>query len=140
MEIRTNEPMARHTSFRVGGPADRFMIPESETELREAVLDCKKSGQPWYMIGNGSNLLVGDKGFRGTIISTERLAELEVQKNEKKPFRQIAATPLPHYKRLRRERGVVLRGEREALLQKVFPLQVSYSSNTRLRMSPSWRR
>ena len=82
MEIRTNEPMARHTSFRVGGPADRFVIPESETELREAVLDCKKSGQPWYMIGNGSNLLVGDKGFRGTIISTERLAELEVQKNE----------------------------------------------------------
>lgn len=46
MEIRTNEPMARHTSFRVGGPADRFVIPESETELREAVLDCKKSGQP----------------------------------------------------------------------------------------------
>ena len=82
METRTNEPMARHTSFRVGGPADRFVIPESETELREAVLDCKKSGQPWYMIGNGSNLLVGDKGFRGTIISTERLAELEVQKNE----------------------------------------------------------
>ena len=82
MEIRTNEPMARHTSFRVGGPADRFVIPESETELREAVLDCKKSGQPWYMIGNGSNLLVGDKGFRGTITSTERLAELEVQKNE----------------------------------------------------------
>ena len=83
MEIRTNEPMARHISFRVGGPADRFMIPESETELREAVLDCKKSGQPWYMIGNGSNLLVGDKGFRGTIISTERLAELEVQKKRK---------------------------------------------------------
>lgn len=82
MEIRTNEPMARHTSFRVGGPADRFVIPESETELREAVLDCKKSGRPWYMIGNGSNLLVGDKGFRGTIINTERLAELEVQKNE----------------------------------------------------------
>ena len=82
MEIRTNEPMARHTSFRVGGPADRFVIPESETELREAVLDCKKSGQPWYMIGNGSNLLVGDKGFRGTIISTERLTELEVYKNE----------------------------------------------------------
>ena len=62
MEIRTNEPMARHTSFRVGGPADRFMIPESEGELREAVLDCKASGKPWYMVGNGSNLLVGDKG------------------------------------------------------------------------------
>ena len=73
METRTNEPMARHTSFRVGGPADRFMIPESEGELREAVLDCKASGKPWYMVGNGSNLLVGDKGFRGTIISTERL-------------------------------------------------------------------
>ena len=50
MEIRTNEPMARHTSFRVGGPADRFMIPESEGELREAVLDCKASGKPWYMV------------------------------------------------------------------------------------------
>ena len=47
MEIRTNEPMARHISFRVGGPADRFMIPESETELREAVLDCKKSISSW---------------------------------------------------------------------------------------------
>ena len=82
MEIRTNEPMARHTSFRVGGPADRFMIPESEEELREAVLDCKASGKPWYMVGNGSNLLVGDKGFRGTIISTERLTELEFYKNE----------------------------------------------------------
>ena len=82
MEIRTNEPMARHTSFRVGGLADRFMIPESEGELREAVLDCKASGKPWYMVGNGSNLLVGDKGFRGTIISTERLTELEVYKNE----------------------------------------------------------
>ena len=68
MEIRTNEPMARHTSFRVGGPADRFMIPESEEELREAVLDCKASGKPWYMVGNGSNLLVGDKGFRGVVI------------------------------------------------------------------------
>ena len=46
MEIRTNEPMARHISFRVGGPADRFMIPESETELREAVLDCKSQDSP----------------------------------------------------------------------------------------------
>ena len=50
MEIRTNEPMARHTSFRVGGPADRFMIPESEDELREAVLDCTKSGKSWYIL------------------------------------------------------------------------------------------
>ena len=46
MEIRTNEPMARHTSFRVGGPADRFVIPESETELREASWTVKSQDSP----------------------------------------------------------------------------------------------
>ena len=80
MEIRTNEPMARHTSFRVGGPADRFVIPESETELREAVLDCKKSGQPWYMIGNGSNLLVSDQGYAGIVLVVgKHMSRIEVR-------------------------------------------------------------
>ncbi len=55
----------------------------------------------------------------------------EVQKNEKKPFRQIAATPLPHYKSLRRERGVVWRGEREALLSRRFSPSKSPIPQTR---------
>ena len=139
LEVRNEEPMSRHTTFRIGGPADCLVYLENEEQLCKIQKYLRLVDVPYTVIGNGSNLLVGDKGFRGTIISTERLAELEVQKNEKKPFRQIAATPLPHYKSLRRERGVVWRGEREALLQKVFPLQVSYSSNTRLRMSPAWR-
>ena len=104
-KVLLQEPMKLHTTFRIGGPADCLVYLENEEQLCKIQKYLRLVDVPYTVIGNGSNLLVGDKGFRGTIISTERLAELEVQKNEKKPFRQIAATPLPHYKSLRRERG-----------------------------------
>lgn len=82
MEVRINEPMKGHTSFRAGGPADWFVIPESADELRAVLRACKKAGADWYVIGNGSNLLVSDRGFRGVIISTERFNRLEVNGTE----------------------------------------------------------
>lgn len=66
--ILTDEMMKDHTTFRVGGPADVFVIPKSVEEVKEAIRVAKEEGIPYYVIGNGSNLLVGDQGFRGMII------------------------------------------------------------------------
>lgn len=67
-KILRDEPMKSHTTFRVGGPADYFVIPEGDVQLRDIVLLCQKEKMPYYVLGNGSNLLVGDKGFRGVVI------------------------------------------------------------------------
>lgn len=67
-KILRDEPMKSHTTFRVGGPADYFVIPEGDAQLRDIVLLCQKEKMPYYVLGNGSNLLVGDKGFRGVVI------------------------------------------------------------------------
>lgn len=63
-----DEPMKLHTTFRVGGPADWFVTPEEENQVCELVRLLKKENIPYYVMGNGSNLLVGDKGYRGVII------------------------------------------------------------------------
>lgn len=62
------EPLSRHTSFRIGGPADYFVLPEAEDELMQVLETCKAYHVPVMVIGNGSNLLFDDKGFRGCII------------------------------------------------------------------------
>lgn len=67
--IRLQEPMARHTTFRAGGPADYFAEPETKKELAALLDCCRQAGMPHYILGNGSNLLVGDRGYRGVIIS-----------------------------------------------------------------------
>lgn len=65
---RKNEPMGLHTSFRIGGPADVYAEPENEDELRELLSVADGSGMDRIVIGRGSNLLVGDKGYRGMVI------------------------------------------------------------------------
>ncbi len=67
--IYINEMMSKHTTFRIGGPADFFVTPEKVEEVCNVVKLCKEHSIPYYIVGNGSNLLVGDKGFRGVIIS-----------------------------------------------------------------------
>lgn len=63
-----NEPMARHTTFRVGGPADLFLVPQDEDDLALALHLLHRAGVPAMVIGNGSNLLVADRGVRGAVI------------------------------------------------------------------------
>ena len=65
--IRQNEPMKNHTTFRVGGPADIFLTPSAE-ELPAVLSVCREERIPVTVIGNGSNLLVGDQGIRGVVI------------------------------------------------------------------------
>lgn len=68
MRIRKKEPMRLHTTFHTGGAADTFAEPETLDEIRELISVCNGSGTPFIVIGNGSNLLVSDEGFRGTVI------------------------------------------------------------------------
>lgn len=71
-QVAQNEPMSRHTTFRIGGPADYFVTPADRTALCGAVRFCRSQGVPFYVLGNGSNLLVGDGGYRGVIIQVYR--------------------------------------------------------------------
>ena len=67
-KVLVQEPMASHTTFRIGGPADYFVMPETVEELAAVLKLCKEEQMPYFILGNGSNLLVGDKGFRGVVI------------------------------------------------------------------------
>ncbi len=77
--VLEKEPMKKHTTFRIGGPADLFVSPDSEKSLIETVLFCRKMKVPFYITGNGSNLLIADDGYRGVIIQVGRsLSEITV--------------------------------------------------------------
>lgn len=69
--------MKNHTSFKVGGPADLFLMPQSRAELQAVLEICKESQKPLYIMGNGSNLIVRDKGYSGIIINTKALNQVE---------------------------------------------------------------
>ena len=67
-QILENEPMSKHTTFKVGGPADVMFLPESGEQVVSAIESAKAEGLPVLVIGNGSNLLVRDGGIRGLVI------------------------------------------------------------------------
>jgi UDP-N-acetylmuramate dehydrogenase len=66
--VLEQEPMGRHTTFQVGGPADLFVEPGNREEVRYAVIAARRERVPFFVTGNGSNLLVSDEGYRGMII------------------------------------------------------------------------
>lgn len=68
-EFLTNEPMNRHTTFKIGGPAEVFALPESENQVLDLITACKENEIPFFVLGNGSNLLVSDSGIKGVVIS-----------------------------------------------------------------------
>ena len=70
--VRFNEEMSKHTTFRVGGPADIFVTPENPDTAAKLIWYMNKVGQDYFILGNGSNILVGDKGYRGTVISLSK--------------------------------------------------------------------
>lgn len=82
-KIQKDEPMKKHTTFRIGGPADYFIMPSNEKELAETIRVCREFSIPIYIVGNGSNLLVGDKGFRGAIIQLYKsMGTFQVEGNQ----------------------------------------------------------
>lgn len=78
--VYVDEPMSRHTTFRVGGPTDFFVTPKAKEEVRDVIRICKEAGMPYYIIGNGSNLLVSDAGYRGVIVQIyKEMNEVKVE-------------------------------------------------------------
>ncbi|MDO5416683.1 MAG: UDP-N-acetylmuramate dehydrogenase [Lachnospiraceae bacterium] len=71
-QVKQDEPMKNHTTFRVGGPAAYFVTPMGEEELRQVLAVCRRLESPWFILGNGSNLLVSDRGFDGVVIDMEK--------------------------------------------------------------------
>jgi len=70
--VRFDEPMSKHTSFRIGGPADVLVFPATKRELAVLITKAADNGVPWIVIGGGTNLLVKDGGIRGIVISTQK--------------------------------------------------------------------
>ena len=67
-QIKKNEPLAAHTTFRIGGPADFLIIPKKAEEIGQILSLCVKEDIPYYVLGNGSNVLVADEGYRGVVL------------------------------------------------------------------------
>ena len=80
-QIKINEPMSRHTTFGIGGPADCFLSPKTAEELCIVTRLAYKYGMPVFVLGGGANLLVRDKGIRGVVIFTGRLQKIEQNDN-----------------------------------------------------------
>ena len=79
--FKENEPMYKHTSFRIGGPADIFIMPDSEDALIKALNMCRELQTPVTVIGSGTNMLVSDLGIEGAVISTLGLKGMSVSEN-----------------------------------------------------------
>lgn len=64
-----NEPLSRHTTFKIGGPAKLFFTPENPEQIYSIICYCRENNVPYYILGNGSNVLFSDAGFNGAIIN-----------------------------------------------------------------------
>ncbi len=81
--IRLQEPMAKHTTFRIGGPAQAFVTPSTIEEIRGLISLCKKEQVPFFILGHGSNLLVSDKGVDGVVIQLyDKFAGFQIEGNQ----------------------------------------------------------
>jgi UDP-N-acetylmuramate dehydrogenase len=78
-EVLENEPMSKHTTFKIGGPADIFITPRDEQSMLSLCSFCGGEKIPLFVIGNGSNLLVSDKGIRGAVIKSGNFGAVTVE-------------------------------------------------------------
>ncbi|WP_448863973.1 UDP-N-acetylmuramate dehydrogenase [Dorea sp.] len=82
-QVKIEEPMKNHTTFRVGGPAAYFVMPRTAEEVAKVTELCAQENVPYYIVGNGSNLLVSDKGYDGVIIQIyKQMSQVEVKGRE----------------------------------------------------------
>lgn len=79
--ILMDEPMSRHTTFRTGGPADCFIKAENVQQVQELLKFFKENEETFFVVGNGSNLLVSDSGYHGIILAMTGLDELRIEGN-----------------------------------------------------------
>ncbi len=89
-DILINELMSRHTTFRTGGPASLFLRPRTTEEIKGVLKLLKRAEVDFFILGNGSNLLVSDKGYDGVIISLANFADIKIE-DETKVLAQAGA-------------------------------------------------
>lgn len=80
--VRTDEPLSRHTTFGIGGPADVYIVVTNATELEQIVLACREFDAPVFVLGSGSNILIGDGGIRGVVIENDAKALMGPEPDE----------------------------------------------------------
>lgn len=80
--VSESEAMSRHTTFRIGGPARVFVSSDNIDKIINTIELLKKEEQEYFILGNGSNLLVADEGYNGIVVSTENLKELNIEKED----------------------------------------------------------
>ncbi|MBP2033486.1 UDP-N-acetylmuramate dehydrogenase [Clostridium algifaecis] len=81
-DIKIDELMKNHTSFKVGGPADILITPENSNQVIDVIKMSKDKNIPYYIMGNGSNLLVKDGGIRGIVIKLTNLNSIKISENK----------------------------------------------------------
>lgn len=79
-EVKLNELLSRHTSFRIGGPADMFVSPSDRDDLITLLRYIKQKGLVRFILGGGTNLLVRDGGFRGVVINVQRMNAIRIER------------------------------------------------------------
>jgi UDP-N-acetylmuramate dehydrogenase len=102
--IRVEEPLAAHTTWRIGGPADLLVEPASREDLCAAIRWAAERGVPWRILGNGSNLLVPDEGVRGLVVRVRRV--LDAVRVEGGRVEAGAGASLPAVSKLCASRGL----------------------------------
>ncbi|MBQ3547627.1 MAG: UDP-N-acetylmuramate dehydrogenase [Clostridia bacterium] len=82
INLKQNEPMKNHTSFKIGGECDYFVMPENLQQLKAVVVKAKELGIPIFVLGKGSNILVLDGGIKGIVISMAGINDIDVNGDE----------------------------------------------------------
>ncbi len=82
LEVKENEPLKEHTTFKIGGNAKYYAEPKNIKELKKLLEICKSTNMRYFIIGNGSNLLASDNGFDGLIVSLKNFNDMKIQKNK----------------------------------------------------------
>lgn len=103
-EVRFNEPMRKHTSFKIGGEADAMIFPRGVEDLRTAILGMRKWKIPLFIMGRGTNILVLDGGIRGIVINLRSFNKLSLSGNN--VLYAEAGTPLPMISKYAMEMGL----------------------------------
>ncbi len=94
MDEQKHIPLARYTTLKIGGEANRLCQPKSVEELSTLVEQLEKEGEPWFVLGGGSNLLISSDGFKGTVIRTALMTD--VTSPEPNILEAAAGARLPH--------------------------------------------
>lgn len=103
-EIRFNEPMYKHTSFKIGGEADTMIFPQEIDDLRRAILGIRKWKIPLFVMGKGTNLLVLDGGISGIVVNARSFNKLSLSNNNR--LYAEAGTTLPLISKYAMEMGL----------------------------------